>query len=89
MTIVVAREAKKAQKAKKNIIDNHHNSSESPMKWGNGHFPIPRAQQVGDDHILAMYKRIQKDIAKRNREFEQEKKMFDIHEAAKKAIEKL
>ena len=89
MSVVEVRQVKKNIKKHKNIIDNHNYTSNDNMQWGLAKEPIPKAFQVGSDSVLSEYKRVRRDIAKRQAYASQEKQMFDIHEAAKKAISKV
>lgn len=89
MSMIIAREANKANKARKNIMDNHHNNYGDPMKWGSYAPPISKSQQVGDNHILAMYKRVQKDIKRRQQEANRVETPFDIASRVAKAVDKV
>ena len=87
MSVVEVRQVKNNIKKFKNITANQNYNDNPSMQWGLSHQTTPKAFTVGSDSLLSQHKRIKKDIARRQALAAQKKQMFDIHEAAKKAIQ--
>lgn len=87
MSVVEVRQVKKNIKKHKNAIDGSNYSHNDSMQWGLSHQAVPKALCVGSTHPKSELKRIKKAQKLAQLASEQQKQMFDIHEAAKKAIQ--